>query len=48
MLLEEMSFKLPYIQSGASRQELQEVLSKVRELEINLLDLKSSMDRRVT
>ncbi|CDW87201.1 UNKNOWN [Stylonychia lemnae] len=41
------SFKLPYIQQGASRQELVEVQNKCREVEINLLDLKSSIDRRL-
>jgi len=40
------SFKLPYIQQGASRQEVAEVNAKVRELEINLMDLKASVDRR--
>lgn len=39
--------KMPYILSSASRQEVADVGTKVRELEINLLDLKSSFDRRV-
>jgi hypothetical protein len=40
--------KLPYIQSGASRQEVGDLSSKVRELELTLLDLKATLDRRVT
>jgi|LauGreDrversion4_2_1035121.scaffolds.fasta_scaffold324480_2 hypothetical protein len=42
------SFKLPYIQTGASRQEVVELGTKVRELEINLLDIKAQMERRMT
>jgi hypothetical protein len=40
--------KLPYIQTGAARQEIGDLSSKVRELEITLLDLKATLDRKVT
>jgi hypothetical protein len=40
------NYKLPFVQAGASKQDFAEVVNKVRELEINLLDLKSSMERR--
>ena len=40
--------KLPYIQSGTSRQEVGDLSSKVRELELTILDLKATLDRRVT
>ncbi len=35
------ALKLPYIQTGASRQEVVEVGTKVRELEISLMDLRA-------
>lgn len=35
------SLKLPYLQSGVSRQEVTELSAKVRELEIVMLDLRA-------
>ena len=43
----QQALKLPYIQTSATRQEVVELSSKVRELEINLMDLKSAYDRRL-
>jgi hypothetical protein len=43
------SLKLPYLQAtGASRQEVSELSSKVRDLELTILDLRASLDRKVT
>jgi phage terminase Nu1 subunit (DNA packaging protein) len=43
----ELASKLPYL-NGMPRQEQAEMYSKIRELEINMLDLKSSMERRIS
>jgi hypothetical protein len=43
------SLKLPYLQAtGASRQEVVELSTKVRDIELTLMDLRASLDRKVT
>jgi len=41
------SSKLPVLYQGSTRQEIAEVYSKVREFEINMMDVKSSLERRI-
>lgn len=39
---------MPFIATNTSRKEVTELNSKLRELEINIMDLKSSFERRFT